>query len=117
MKQDREMLKLVDDVLYSTPEMTRLTMWWVSKNLNCIDNKKRFTDIENRMETLECNNKQSNLESVNQFLKSKPDELDKIFQFKLTLSDIRKLIKAKQDVIFLFYVVKIKEFSKHMKFH
>ncbi len=46
MKQDREMLKLVDDVLYSTPEMTRLTMWWVSKNLNCIDNKKRFTDIE-----------------------------------------------------------------------
>ena len=59
--------------------------------------EKRFMNIENKIETLECNNKPSNLQSVNQFLKSKPDELDKIFQFKLTLYELRKLIKARCD--------------------
>ena len=58
---------------------------------------KRFEVIEDRIESLEINSKENSLKGVIQFLNSKPDELDEIFIFKLTLKQLRELIKLRKD--------------------
>jgi len=52
---EKTMIKLVDEILYSSEEMTKLTMWWVSENIKCVEKeyKKRLRQVENRLNRLE----------------------------------------------------------------